>query len=238
MNKLGGNPGCGANFGRYVPGMNESRLDESRLDQNRLEKIGSAAAGIAHDINNQLNLVVNHLSQSCPDSSDVDQARQAAQRCSALTSSLLSYCRTVSLVNQSLDPAKIARKFVSEFRVPAGIELELDIPHSLPLMRANGLAVSRALTNIANNACDAMNGHGTLRISASAQQLEISDSGPGIPGEQVRKIFEPFYSTKGGAGFGLGLSIVRELMREMGGYVAVSSEPGAGTHFILRFRAA
>lgn len=224
MNNLRADSVCSTVCDRYAPGMNETRL----------ERIGSAAAGIAHDINNQLNLIVNYLG----DGNSVTEAREAAQRCSALTSSLLTYCHDEALVNQSLDPAKIARKFVCEFRVPEGITLETDIPHSLPLVRANSLAVSRALFNIAKNACDAMNGHGTIRIAASAQQLEISDSGPGIPEETMKKIFEPFYTTKSGSGFGLGLAIVRELMREMGGYVAVSSEPGAGTHFILRFRAA
>jgi signal transduction histidine kinase len=224
MNNLAANEACNSVSHRYAPGMNESRL----------ERIGSAAAGIAHDINNQLNLIVNYLA----DGHSVGEAREAAQRCSALTSSLLTYCRDEALVNQSLDPAKVARKFVTEFRVPEGIKLEFEIPHSLPLVRANSLAVSRALFNLAKNACDAMNGTGTLRITASEQQLEIIDSGPGIPEERMKKIFEPFYTTKCGSGFGLGLSIVRELMREMGGYVAVSSEPGAGTHFILRFRPA
>jgi len=213
-------------------------MNEHCLDQNRLEKIGSAAAGIAHDINNQLNLIVNHLSLPTVDMKDVYDAREAANRCSTLTTSLLNYCRTTSMVNQSLDPAKLARKFLTEFHPPEGIRIEVDIPHTLPLIRANSLAVSRALLNIAKNACDAMHGHGTIRITAAEQQFEISDSGPGIPAEQLNRIFEPFYTTKKGAGFGLGLSIVRELMREMGGYVAVNSDPGLGTHFILRFRAA
>ena len=206
------------------------------MNESRLERIGSAAAGIAHDINNQLNLIVNYLA----DGHSVSEAQEAVQRCSALTTSLLTYCRTEALVNQSLDPAKIARKFVTEFRAPEGITLEVDIPHSLPLIRANSLAVSRALFNLAKNACDAMGESGTLRITASEQQLEISDSGPGISEENQRRIFEPFFTTKSQAGscFGLGLSIVRELMREMGGYVALSSAPGNGAHFILRFRAA
>jgi signal transduction histidine kinase len=218
-------------------------MNETLVEQSRLERLGFAAAGIAHDINNQLNLIVNYLEPSRPETKTLGEfrvadAREAVQRCSALTTSLLSWCRSESLVNQSLDPAKVARKFVSEFRVLDGIKLELDIPHSLPLMRANSLAVSRVLFNIANNACDAMKGRGTLRLVASEQQLEVIDSGPGIPTDQINRIFEPFYTTKAGLGFGLGLSIVRELMREMGGYVAVASEPGAGTHFILRFRSA
>jgi signal transduction histidine kinase len=139
---------------------------------------------------------------------------------------------------QSLDPAKLVRRFVSQLRLPQGVELELDVPVSLPLIRANSTGVIRALMNITDNACDAMNNQGTLRISASAQQIEVQDSGPGTSAEVMKRMFEPFYSTKGEAGNGLGLAIVRDLMREQGGYIAVNSDPGQGAHFILRFRAA
>ncbi|MDP9053674.1 MAG: ATP-binding protein [Acidobacteriota bacterium] len=204
--------------------------------ESRLERIGSAAAGIAHDLNNQLSLIVNNL--TLPGEEGVNDARKAAERCSALTGSLLSYCRTGRIDVQSLDPAKLVRRFVSQLRLPEGVRLELDVPVSLPLIRANSMSVMRALVNLAGNACDAMNNQGRLRISAAAQQIEVSDSGPGIPHAVIRRMFEPFYSTKGGEGYGLGLAIVRETMREQGGYVAVNSEPGRGAHFILRFRAA
>ena len=66
--------------------------------------------------------------------------------------------------------------------------------------------------------------------------IEVYDSGPGISAECIKQIFEPFYSTKGEEGFGLGLAIVRELMREQGGFVTVKSEPGKGAGFTLHFR--
>jgi two-component system, cell cycle sensor histidine kinase and response regulator CckA len=206
------------------------------MNESRLEQIGAAAAGIAHDINNQLNLIVNNL--ALPGEEGVHDARRAAERCSALTASLLSYCKIGRMDVQSLDPAKLVRRFVSQLRLPQGVKLELDVPVSLPLIRANSTGVMRALMNISDNACDAMNNSGTLRISASAQQIEVQDSGPGISGEVMKRMFEPFYSTKGEAGNGLGLAIVRDLMREQGGYIAVNSDPGQGAHFILRFRAA
>jgi two-component system cell cycle sensor histidine kinase/response regulator CckA len=206
------------------------------MNESRLEQIGAAAAGIAHDINNQLNLIVNNL--ALPGEEGVHDARRAAERCSALTASLLAYCKTGRMDVQSLDPAKLVRRFVSQLRLPQGVKLELDVPVSLPLIRANSTGVMRALVNITDNACDAMNNNGTLRISASAQQIEVQDSGPGISAEVMKRMFEPFYSTKGEAGNGLGLAIARDLMREQGGYIAVNSDPGQGAHFILRFRAA
>jgi two-component system NtrC family sensor kinase len=207
---------------RYYPGMNGSRL----------EMIGSAAAGIAHDINNQLFLIVNHLSLS-----DVAGARRAAEHCAALTASLLTYCKGDPIEVASTNPAVFLRKFVAQLRLPEGIDLCLNAPDLLPDITADPLALTRALNNLISNACDAMNGSGTLRITASPRMIEVSDSGPGIPPGYSERIFEPFFSTKGAHGTGLGLSIVRELMRQQGGSVTVLSDQGRGARFALRFRA-
>ena len=203
------------------------------VDEFRLETIGSAAAGIAHDINNQLMLIVNHLSLA-----DVQGAQAAVDRCSALTASLLSYCKGEAVEIRPLDPVKFLRNFTSQLCLPREIDIALATPTSLPAIMANPLALARVLTNLISNACAAMNERGTLRISAGRGVIEVSDSGPGIPAESRMKIFEPFFSTKGGAGTGLGLSIVRELMRQQGGFVTVLSKAGEGARFALHFREA
>ena len=199
----------------------------------RLETIGSAAAGIAHDINNQLTLIVNHLSLP-----DLDGARQAAERCSELTASLLTYCKGERVAPSPLDLAAFLRNYLAETRLPEGVELVPDIPPSLPAIAADPLALTRALTNLVLNACAAMNGMGQLRITATPGAIEVSDSGPGISVENRKRIFEPFFTTKGAHGTGLGLSIVREIMRQHGGSVTEFSEPGRGARFTLRFRSA
>ena len=216
--------------------MRMERVYYAGMNSDRLEMIGSAAAGIAHDINNQLNLIVNHLSLS-NGACDPEAARRAAEHCSALTASLLSYCKGDSIEVGSTNPAVFLRNFVTQLRLPGGIELHLNVPALLPAITADPLALTRALTNLISNACDAMDGRGTLRITASPRTIEVSDSGPGISMAGRRRIFEPFFSTKGAQGTGLGLSIVRELMRQQGGSVTVNSEPGRGAQFILRFRA-
>jgi signal transduction histidine kinase len=228
MNNLRLHSVCSPDNGRYAPGMKDFRL----------EQIGSATAGIAHDINNQLNLILNHLSLAQLDGTSIHGARQAAERCSALSTSLLSYCQNGRLELQSHDLSKLMRKAIPQLHVPDGIRLEIDVPQSLPLVRASSLGVIRALTNLVGNACEAMGGYGTLRITAAPQQIDVSDSGPGIPHDLHKRIFEPFFTTRGAAGTGLGLAIVRDIMREQGGYVSVVSEPGQGAHFTLRFRAA
>ncbi len=197
------------------------------MKTSRMEMIGSAAAGVAHDINNQLNLIVNHL----------EGAQQATERCSALTTSLLAYCNGDPIEVSSTSPAAFLRTFVTQLRLPEGIDLQLDVPTLLPAISTDPLALTRSLTNLISNACEAMDGKGTLRITASPHAIEVSDTGPGIPVEVARQIFDPFFTTKGANGTGLGLSIIRELMRQQGGSIAVNSEPGRGARFKLQFRA-
>jgi signal transduction histidine kinase len=200
----------------YYRGMNSSRM----------ETIGSAAAGVAHDINNQLNLIVNHL----------EGAQRATERCAALTESLLAYCKNEPIELISTNPAAFLRNFAEHLRMPEGIDLHLDVPTLLPAISTDPLALTRALTNLISNACDAMDGKGTLRITASPHAIEVSDTGRGIPIELAKQIFDPFFTTKGANGTGLGLAIVRELMRQQSGSVTVHSEPGRGAQFTLRFR--
>lgn len=194
--------------------------------------LGSAAAGIAHDINNQLNLIINHLAVA-----DVEGAHRAAERCAALTGNLLTFCRDDAFEITAVDPAEFLLDFVDQIEAPAGIEVRLDLAASLPAIAANAFALTRALTNLISNACDAMHGHGVVRIIASPRLIDVADSGEGIPEEIRQRIFEPFFTTKAGAGTGLGLSIVRDLMYKQGGSVSVHSESGKGAHFTLHFRA-
>ena len=205
-----------------------SRVYYRGMNSSRMEMIGSAAAGIAHDINNQLSLIVNHL----------EGAQQATERCSALTAGLLAFCKNEPIQVISISPAAFLRTFVTQLRLPGSIYLDLNVPTLLPAISADPLALTRALTNLISNACDAMDGQGTLRIAAAPHAIEVSDTGRGIPVELAKQIFDPFFTTKGANGTGLGLSIVRELMRQLGGSVTVVSEPGRGARFTLQFRSA
>ena len=197
----------------------------------RLEMLGTAAAGIAHDINNQLTLILNYI-----EATDLEGARQAADRCTALTAGLLSYSRGESLVLQTLDAAKFLSDFVAQLTLPAGVNLILDLKPGIPPIQADPTALHRVLTNLIGNACDAMNGKGALHIAASPQTIEVTDQGPGIAVADQRKIFDPFVSTKGSKGTGLGLAIVREIMHQQGGRVVLESTPGEGAKFTLHFR--
>lgn len=190
----------------------------------------SAAAGIAHDLNNQLTLILNYL-----DVSNIEGARRAAGRCTALTSSLMRWSRGETL---NLSPVRLSPfllDFADSLHLPDGISLVLDIASELPGVLADPDALTRVLTNLVGNACDAMCGKGHLTIRAVERTIEVSDSGPGIAAEDASRIFEPFYTTKGSKGTGLGLAVVREIMRQHGGSVWMRSKPGHGATFCLRF---
>src|ERR1700683_5304285 len=93
----------------------------------RLEIIGFTAAGIAHDINNQLTLIVNYLSLA-----DAAGVQAAVERCAALTASLLAYARGDDVALSAVNPALFLRRFAAQLRLPGGIDLILNIPAALP----------------------------------------------------------------------------------------------------------
>src|ERR1700748_988674 len=110
MNNLRAKPGARNPQRVYHRGM--------RNHTGRLEMLGSATAGIAHDINNHLTLIVNHLSIG-----DVAGAQAAAERCAALTASLLSYCKGERVLLKPVDPVAFLRTFIPQLRLPKGIHL-------------------------------------------------------------------------------------------------------------------
>jgi len=123
-------------------------------------------------------------------------------------------------------------------RLKHGIEVKLDFDRGLPKICARGSELNQVWTNLIDNAADAMNGKGELRIRTARELdrvlVEISDNGPGIPPEIRDHIFEPFFTTKGvGNGTGLGLETARRIVQEHGGDITVESAPGQ-TRFQVR----
>ncbi len=124
------------------------------------------------------------------------------------------------------------------YRLKHGVEVKLDFDRSLPRVCARGSELNQVWTNLIDNAIDAMDGKGELRIRTARELehvvVEIADNGPGIPQEIRDHIFEPFFTTKGvGNGTGLGLETARRIVREHGGEIGVESVPGS-TRFQVR----
>jgi signal transduction histidine kinase len=139
------------------------------------------------------------------------------------------------------DPNPLVRELLEFLRFElrqAGIRLELELLEPSPLIRLDSKYLKQALLNIVKNAIAAMPQGGTLRIESRRKgntlQMRVSDTGVGIPEENLDKIFEPYFTTRE-FGSGLGLTLVYKIVKEHLGEIAVSSKPGEGTTISLSF---
>ncbi|MFY4729643.1 sensor histidine kinase [Nitrospira sp. BLG_2] len=227
----------------------ESTLQTELLHAEKLAGIGSFAAGIAHDMNNPLQLILG-LAENLADEEDLDtvhaQARDiidAVKRTTAICRDLTSYSRRTSLqqdclvnVNGKLDEAlKIARYAVALQDIDIRKLYQPDV-----VVKGNPDELLHVFVNLITNAVQAMEHHGTLTLETSAvpgtAQVRVSDTGCGIAPELHSRIFEPFFTTKPpGKGTGLGLYNIKNVIHRMNGSIGIDSHIGRGSTFTLAF---
>ncbi len=214
----------------------------------RLATLGQLAAQLAHEIGTPLSSVSGHLqlamlqrdlSPALRERLDVS-TREIARIGRIVRDYLdstrsLEPDRTPTSLNQVLREAIEVSRGVDPNRAPVSLDVGEDPPD---FVTDPGL-LRQILINLLSNALDAVERGGQVRLSARLEDsnvlIEVSDTGPGISAEDVRRIFEPFYTTKGrGKGTGLGLAICRELSKALGGSISVQSEPGKGSTFTIR----
>jgi PAS domain S-box-containing protein len=237
-----------------------ARLEEQFLQAQRLESVGRLAGGVAHDFNNLLAVINGYadlLAQDMPagssESSILSEIRGAGERASALTQQLLAFSRkqlvqpAVLNLNQIVrDVEKMLRRLIGE-----NIELVIRADEQLGNIKADAGHLQQILMNLAVNARDAMPRGGRLLIDTANVELDshyenshngahsgphvllaVSDNGMGMPPEVREHIFEPFFTTKPtGTGTGLGLATVYGMVKQIGGWIWVYSEPGQGSVF-------
>lgn len=237
----------------------KKRIEAQFLRAQRLESIGTLAGGIAHDLNNVLSpilMAVRLLRLRFPDdeSQNLLAALQAsAERGAALVNQVLSFARGVEGERMSLQPKHLIREVVKIIKdtLPKSIEITLSAPDNLWPVSGDPTQLHQVLMNLCVNARDAMPVGGRLTISAENTRIDenngrmnvdakpgdyvltrVSDTGVGIPPENIDRIFEPFFTTKDqGSGTGLGLSTVLGIVKSHGGFVDVYSEHGKGAEF-------
>ena len=227
----------------------ENKLQTELLHADKLAGIGSFAAGIAHDINNPLQLILG-LAENLQDERDLGTVREQAQdiieavkRTTAICRDLTSYSRRASSmqhsmisVNTKLDEAlRIARYAVAlhDIDVQKIYAPELTV-------KGNPDELLHVFVNLIINAVQAMDRGGTLTLESGVVDdttvVRVSDTGCGIPAELQDKIFEPFFTTKPpGKGTGLGLYNIKNVIHHMRGTIRVDSQPGKGSTFTLTF---
>ncbi|MDH7516718.1 MAG: ATP-binding protein, partial [Bacteroidota bacterium] len=139
-----------------------------------------------------------------------------------------------------VEPANVLAETVELFRHHDTVTVSLHCEASLPRVHIDREEFSRALTNILRNAVQAIEGKGTITITAQREAgdivIRVTDTGHGIPPDALPRIFEPNFSTKT-EGMGLGLAIVKKIIDDAGGVISIESEEGAGTTVTLRLPA-
>ncbi|MEM8800611.1 MAG: ATP-binding protein, partial [Pseudomonadota bacterium] len=247
----------------YVSDTSERKTLEKKFAQaQKMQAVGQLAGGIAHDFNNILTaiigfcdlLLVRHAAGD-ESFSDIQQIQQNAKRAAGLTRQLLAFSRKQTLRPTVLNITDVIAEFDSLMSRLIGENIELNINHGreLGLVKADQGQLEQVIMNLVVNARDAMEAGGTLTISTRSlpanevQELKqpimpktdyvaiaVSDTGHGIPEENLGKIFEPFFTTKEvGKGTGLGLSTVYGIVKQTGGFIFADSEQGRGSTFTI-----
>lgn len=232
----------------------------------KLEAIGKLTGGVAHDFNNLLAIIMGNLELLQDGVDHPDQIRminaglEATRRGADLTQSMLAFAGKARLEPEALNLNDVVRHAKNWMRrgLPETIDVELSLLEALWQVRLDATTLENAILNLLLNARDAMDGHGKLTIETANVRIDqasvdarnqelvpgcyvmlaISDTGTGITKDALKDIFEPFYSTKGpGKGSGMGLPMVEGFVKQSGGTVHVSSEPGQGAMFKVYFPA-
>ncbi|XPV76597.1 MAG: sensor histidine kinase [Desulfovibrio sp.] len=225
---------------------------------NRMASIGRLAAGVAHEINNPL-AIINEKAGLMHDlftyskeyDSDprlmglLDSIIHSVERCGAITKRLLGFARQSDVQSEALKVPELVDSvlgFLTKEAEYRSIEIDLHMPEGLPLIHSDRGKLQQIFLNLISNAFQAMSDGGNLSITATTIDcnkgyvcVSISDDGCGIPLEDQKRIFEPFFSTKKTTGgTGLGLSITYGLLSELGGSLALQSRVGEGTTFTVK----
>jgi PAS domain S-box-containing protein len=224
------------------------------MQSEKMAGLGRLAAGVAHEINNPMsgimlyaNLVKEGLGDSHPFGEDLDVIIHEAERCKVIVADLLEFSHQTAYDMTVLNLNEVIRKTIGVLKnqpIFHNVEVQLKLEGGLLPIFGNSIRLNQVVMNIVVNAVQAMAGSGVLRIVSRTRagrdivEVLISDSGPGIEPDKQEKIFDPFYTTKGpGEGTGLGLSVSYAIVREHKGSIRVTSLPGAGATFTLRFPA-
>jgi signal transduction histidine kinase/ActR/RegA family two-component response regulator len=228
------------------------QAEEELLRARKLESLGVLAGGIAHDFNNFLTVVQGNievakaqLNQQEAAQEFLDQAASACQRAKFLSSQLLTFAKGGAPVQRVVSIAELVTDAVQLARTGSPVAIEVTIAEDLWSAKVDPGQIGQVLHNILLNARQAMPGGGTIEVHAEnvglgdgsemagrRVRISIRDYGRGISADVLRRIFDPYFTTKPG-GAGLGLATAYAIVLKHGGHIAVESAPGTGTVFTV-----
>ncbi len=231
-----------------------ARLEAQHRHAQKMEALGRLAGGVAHDFNNLLCIVMVCAGEALRDIKEGTIGPETTQAltdvlgsvdsATRLTRQLLAFSRRPSGKLELLDLNRVIEELRSMLSRVIGpeVELKLSLDPAVSVVRMSRTHLEQVLANLVVNARDAIDSHGTLTIGTAANAGEVvitvRDTGSGMVPDVAARIFEPFFTTKAvGRGTGLGLAMVRTIVEESGGNIAVESTPGVGTCFFIKLPA-
>ncbi len=228
-----------------------TKMQASLIQSEKLASLGKLSAGVAHEINNPLGgiLIYSHLlledtPKDNPHYSNLKKIIKETSRCKDIVKGLLEFARPRDPEMSPLDINAVVEKslyIIEDQAMFQNIIIERHLATDLPLIVGDGSQLQQVFMNIILNAAEAMDNDGTLTLRTELNSderyidIRFSDTGHGIPEEEIKRLFEPFFSTKEvGKGTGLGLAISYSIIRKHGGTIEVRSQAGEGATFAVK----
>lgn len=236
---------------RYSRDITDQKQVEHQIQKTeKLASLGQLAAGVAHEINNPLGVILcysdllkRQIADSAQGMNDLGIIEKHALSCKRIVSDLLKFARSQTTatapasLNRSIE--EVVQLIEGQFRKQQ-VEIRLDLDPAIPLAGIDADKMKQVYLNLLVNARQAIDGKGSIEIrtrflaDSGCAEITVRDSGRGIPREIIGKVFDPFFSTKSsGEGTGLGLSVSYGIIRDHHGEIRVESEPGKWTRFTI-----
>ena len=225
-------------------------MEQRLLQTDKLASLGQLSAGVAHEINNPLGLILGYTqlllkgkSKGQQQVEDLKTIEKHSRNCKRIVEALLNFARRTETKRAAVDINQTIREVLTLMRHQLeleGLRIETSLDESLPPVQGDSEKLKQVLMNLILNARQAITGPGEITVSSSylapeqKAMIRIHDTGSGIAPEFINKVFDPFFTTKPtGHGTGLGLSLSYGIVKEHGGDLLVTSYPGRGSTFSM-----